>query len=116
MKLNDEEARRLTELERALRESDPRLDRRLSRMRGDGFSSMRVILVLLAGIALGVALVAVGDLLKVPVCLVAGIILTATAPALAVVWWARRYYCRYCAGKWPAPSGSCPRCARPINA
>lgn len=116
MKLSDDEARKLGELERVLRADDPLLDRRLSRMRPGGLAWLRAVLVVAAGVALGVALVAVGDLFGILACLVAGLVLTATVPALAVVWWVRRYYCRYCAGKWPAPDRSCPRCARPTPA
>lgn len=115
MKLSDDEERRLAELERALAGSDPRLERSLSRMRA-GWVRLRWVLAMAAGIALGVSLAVVGDLLAITACLVAGVVLTAAVPALAVIWWARRYYCRYCAGKWPAPSGACPRCERPVTA
>ncbi|NIH83901.1 DUF3040 domain-containing protein [Amycolatopsis granulosa] len=116
MKLSDDEERKLRELERALQAEDPGLDRRLARLQPDGPPAVLAVLVLAAGVALAVVLVTLGDLLAVPACLVAGLILTGTVPALAVVWWARRYYCRYCAGKWPAPARSCPRCARPTPA
>jgi hypothetical protein len=42
--------------------------------------------------------------------------LTVAAPSLALVWWVRRYYCRYCAGRWPTPDRTCPRCERPVPA
>ncbi|MDQ0381386.1 DUF3040 domain-containing protein [Amycolatopsis thermophila] len=116
MKLSDDEERALRELERALQAADPELDRRLARMRPGGPPSFLAVLLLSAGVALAVVLVALGDLLAVPACLGAGLLLTATVPTLAVVWWARRYYCRYCAGKWPAPARECPRCARPTPA
>ncbi|QRP50343.1 DUF3040 domain-containing protein [Amycolatopsis sp. FDAARGOS 1241] len=114
--LSDDEVQELGRLERALRAEDPGLDRRLARMRRGGPASLHVVLALSAVVAAAVALVAVGDLLGVTACLVAGLLLTATVPALGVAWWARRYYCRYCAGKWPAPADSCPRCARPTAA
>lgn len=116
MKLSDDEERKLGRLERALQAEDPGLDRRLARMQPGGPTSLLAVLALSAGVALAVVLVALGDLLAITACLVAGLILTATVPTLAVVWWARRYYCRYCAGKWPAPARSCPRCARPLPA
>jgi polyferredoxin len=115
VKLSDDEARRLAELERMLRQSDPRFVRRLARLRVHWLTSPRGLLVLGAATVLGVALVAVGDLLGIIACLIAGIVLIATVPGLAVIGWARRYYCRYCAGKWPAPAGSCPRCERRIT-
>lgn len=114
MKLSDDEERRLAELERSLARSDPGLERSLSRMRG-GRVRVRWILAMAAGIVLGVSLAVVGDLLAITACVVPGIVLTAAVPALAVVCWARRYYCRYCAGKWPAPAGACPRCERPVT-
>jgi hypothetical protein len=116
VKLSDDEERKLGALEGALRADDPGLDRRLARMRPGGVASLHAVLALSAGVTLGVALVTVGDLLGILGCLVAGLILTATIPALAVVWWVRRYYCRYCAGTWPAPDRCCPRCARPTPA
>jgi Flp pilus assembly protein TadB len=116
VKLSDDEERELGRLERALRAEDPGLDRRLAQMRPGGLGSLHAVLALSAGVALGAALVTVGDLLGGTACLVAGLILIATVPALAVLWWARRYYCRCCAGKWPAPARSCPRCARPTPA
>jgi Protein of unknown function (DUF3040) len=116
VKLSDDERRELDRLERALRADDPGLDRRLGRIRHGGAGSLHGVLALIGGVLLGVVLVTLGDLLGIAACLVAGLILTATVPALAVVWWGRRYYCRYCAGKWPAPGRSCPRCARPIPA
>jgi hypothetical protein len=42
--------------------------------------------------------------------------LTVAAPSLTLVWWTCRYYCRYCAGRWPAPDRTCPRCERPVPA
>jgi hypothetical protein len=116
VKLSDDEERELGRLERALRAEDPGLDRRLAQMWPGGLASLHAVLALSAGVALGAALVTVGDLLGGTACLVAGLILIATVPALAVLWWARRYYCRYCAGKWPTPARSCPRCARPTPA
>ncbi|GAA1581548.1 hypothetical protein GCM10009804_42720 [Kribbella hippodromi] len=113
MKLSDDEQQKLGALERALRAEDPKLDHRLARMRPGGPTSLNAVLVLSVLVALGVVLAALGDLFAVPAVLAAGLILTATVPALAVIWWARRYYCRYCAGKWPAPAQMCPRCARP---
>ncbi|MEU4673062.1 DUF3040 domain-containing protein [Amycolatopsis sp. NPDC023774] len=112
--LSDDEVRELGRLEDALQADDPGLDRRLARMRRGGLASLHVVLALSAVVAVAVALVAVGDLVGVTACLIAGLLLIGTVPALGVVWWARRYYCRYCAGKWPAPALSCPRCARPI--
>jgi len=116
VKLSDDEQRALARLEHALREADPGLDRLLSGMRRRGLASWHAMLALFAVVATGVSLVTVGDLRGIMVCLVIGLVLTATAPAAAVVWWAHRYYCRYCAGKWPAPGSNCPRCARPTPA
>lgn len=116
MKLNDDETRRLAALAHLLGTEDPRLARRLSRMRLHRLSLAQTVFLLVIATALGVVLVAVGDLAASLPCLVAGIVLTVTMPALAVIWWARRHYCRYCAGKWPTPSGSCPRCERPVTA
>ena len=116
VKLSDGEERELARLERVLRAADPALDRRLSGMRRGGPASLHVVLVLGAMVAVGVSLVAVGDLRGIGVCLIAGLVLTAIVPAAAIVWWAGRYYCRYCAGKWPAPASTCPRCDRPIRA
>ncbi|HEY3512024.1 DUF3040 domain-containing protein [Kribbella sp. NPDC051137] len=113
MKLSDDEKAKLAALEHALRTEDPRLDHRLSRMRLGGVASLHAVLVLCFGVVLGIVLVTLGDLLAVPGLLVAGLVLTATVPTLAVVWWARRYYCRYCAGKAPSPARWCARCARP---
>lgn len=113
MKLSDDEKAKLAVLEHALRTEDPGLDRRLTRMRQGGVASLHAVLVLIFGVVLGIALVTLGNLLAVPGVLVAGLVLTVTVPALAVVWWARRYYCRYCAGTWPAPASWCSRCARP---
>ncbi|HZX03958.1 DUF3040 domain-containing protein [Kribbella sp.] len=113
MKLSDDEQQKLVVLERALRAEDPKLDHRLAGMRQGGVASLHVVLGLSFGVVLGVMFVALGDLLAVPALLVAGLVLTVSVPTLAVVWWARRYYCRYCAGKWAAPASWCPRCARP---
>ncbi|MGZ0151275.1 DUF3040 domain-containing protein [Kribbella sp. WER1] len=113
MKLSDDEQRKLGALERALRSEDPGLDHRLARMRLGGVASLHAVLVLAFGVMIGVALVALGDQLAVPALLAAGLVLTVTVPVVSVVWWARRYYCRYCAGTSPAPANWCARCARP---
>ncbi|WP_236794416.1 DUF3040 domain-containing protein [Amycolatopsis sp. GM8] len=115
MKLSDDEERKLAGLERALSAADPVLDRRLSGMRQAGPASLHVVLALTAAVAVGVSLVAFGDLRGMTACLIAGLVLTAVLPVVAIVWWARRYYCRYCAGKWPALGSDCPRCERPIR-
>ena len=106
MTLSDDERRELDRLEQALRAQDPGLDRRLARMLHGGLATLHGVLALTGGVALGVVLLTLGELLGIAACLVAGLTLIATVPVLAVVWWGRRYYCRYCAGKWPAPARS----------
>lgn len=116
MKLSDDEARELDRLERTLRADDPGLDRRLRGMRQGGMASLHGVLALFTLMGVGVVLATIGDLSHATGWMVFGALLSVVAPVSAVVWWARRYYCRYCAGKWPAPDRSCPRCARPTPA
>ena len=103
VKLSDDEARALEGLEGALRAEEPRLHARLRDMRPGGLTAWQVVLGLVSG-----------DALRVLRWIGAG--LTVAAPSLALVWWVRRYYCRYCAGRWPAPDRTCPRYERPVPA
>ncbi|MGW7680861.1 DUF3040 domain-containing protein [Kribbella sp. NPDC054772] len=112
MKLSDDEQQKLGVLERALKAEDPRLDQRLTQMQLGGPASLSAVLTLSFAVMLGVLLVTLGDLYAIPGCFVTGLVLTAAVPALTVIWWARRYYCRYCAGKSPTPANWCTRCAR----
>ena len=114
MKLSDDEARALDELERALRAEEPRLHTRLRDMRPGRLTAWQVVLGLVSGVGLGLGLATAGAALPVLLWIGAGLIVA--APSLGLVWWVRRYYCRYCAGRWPAPDRTCPRCERPLPA
>lgn len=76
-------------------------------MRPGGLTAWQVVFGLVSGVGLGLAL---------PVLLWIGAGLTGAAPSLALVWWARRYYWRYCAGRLPALDRTFPRCERPVPA
>jgi len=116
VKLSDDEARALEGLERALRAEEPRLHARLRDMGPGGLTAWQVVLGLVSGVGLGLGLATAGTVAALPVLLWIGAGLTVAAPSLALVWWVRRYYCRYCAGRWPAPDRTCPRCERPVPA
>ena len=116
MKLSDDEAHALERLERALRVEEPRLHARLRDMRPGGLKAWQVVLGLVSGVGLGLGLATGGTVAALPVLLWIGAGLTVAAPSLALVWWVRRYYCRYCAGRWPVPDRTCPRCERPVPA
>jgi len=116
VKLSDDEARALQGLERALRVEEPRLHARLRDMRPGGLKAWQVVLGLVSGVGLGLGLATGGTVAALPVLLWIGAGLTVAAPSLALVWWVRRHYCRYCAGRWPVPDRTCPRCERPVRA
>ena len=116
MKLSDDEARALEGLERALRVEEPRLHARLRDMRPGGLKAWQVVLGLVSGVGLGLGLATGGTVAALPVLLWIGAGLTVAAPSLALVWWVRRHYCRYCAGRWPVPDRTCPRCERTVRA
>jgi len=116
VKLSDDEARALEGLERALRVEEPRLHARLRDMRPGGLKAWQVVLGLVSGVGLGLGLATGGTVAALPVLLWIGAGLTVAAPSLALVWWVRRHYCRYCAGRWPVPDRTCPRCERPVRA
>ena len=83
-------------------------------MRPGGLTAWQVVLGLVSGVGLGLGVATAGTAL--PVLLWIGAGLTVAAPSLALVWWVRRDCCRYCAGRWPAPDRTCPRCERPVPA
>jgi len=116
VKLSDDEARALEGLERALGAEEPRLHARLRDMRPGGLTVWQVVLGLVSGVGLGLGLATAATVAALPVLLWIGAGLTVVAPSLGLVWWTRRYYCRYCAGRWPAPDRTCPRCERPVPA
>jgi hypothetical protein len=116
VKLSDDEAHALEGLERALRVEEPGLHGRLRDMRPGVLTAWQVVLGLVSGGGLGLGLAMAGTVAALPVLLWIGAGLTVAAPSLALVWWVRRYYCRYCAGRWPAPDRTCPRCERPVPA
>ena len=116
MKLSDDEARALEGLERALGAEEPRLHARLRDMRPGGLTVWQVVLGLVSGVGLGLGLATAATVAALPVLLWIGAGLTVVAPSLGLVWWTRRYYCRYCAGRWPAPDRTCPRWERRVPA
>lgn len=87
-------------------------------MRPGGLTAWQVVLGLVSGVGLGLGLATAGTVTvtALPVLLWIGAGLTVAAPSLALVWWARRYYWRYCAGRLPAPDRTFPRCERPVPA
>jgi len=85
-------------------------------MRPGGLKAWQVVLGLVSGVGLGLGLATGGTVAALPVLLWIGAGLTVAAPSLALVWWVRRHYCRYCAGRWPVPDRTCPRCERPVRA
>ncbi|HUO38377.1 MAG TPA: DUF3040 domain-containing protein [Mycobacterium sp.] len=110
-KLSDDEAHALEGLERALRTEEPWLHARLRDMRPGALSAWQVVLGLVSLLGLGLATAG-----TVRCCRGSAPGLMVAAPSLALVWWTRRYYCRYCADRWPTPDRSCLRCERPVPA
>lgn len=92
MALHDEEQRRLSEIERALAEENPRLDQRLSQLRGMRLPGVVLALLgALCSIAAGLFVMVAGAQTHSPFLMVFGTVFTSGLPTL-IIWrlWLRK--------------------------